>query len=430
MSSLIRSLTIGLLAMLVGAIAMADTTVESGGQVRIRGEIADKSFGDAETQRTFVAMRTRVNLTARVDDNATAFVQFQDTRTLGGYDQFSQPQSGTLYDGKNVDIHQAYVQMDKIWWDGFGARVGRFEFILGNQRAFGAVGWSNVGRAWEGGVFWYGKENFKVSAFNLKVLEVNDTRYNRDFDIIGLNLDWVKPDLELFGVYEYNADTTFYTAGINKLDRIDLGLYYRREHNQFDFTLNGIYQTGKQPVRVGTLIDTVNAELDIAAFMAAFEIGYSLEGESNARVAAGIDYASGDDNDSDSDFKAYNNLYYTGHKFRGYMDYFAGAEASKAYANAGLMDLMLRGRFDIAPGWTLKGDFHYFTAAADYRDPTDTTVLTTDIGMEFDFTMVTTSIAGVKWQAGISIFLPKDAFAGRVDPDPGLWLYDMVTINF
>jgi hypothetical protein len=408
--------------------AQADTQLSIGGQIRLREQLDDKSFDTSGAANQFAGMRTRVNIEATVDDNTHGFVQFQDSRIAGVNDL-----SGTVNDGKNVDLHQAFIQIDNIFGEGWGGKAGRFEFSQGNQRVLSACGWSNVGRSWEGGMLWYDNPDFKVTGFWLKRLELQSSAYNRDFDVFGLYGNIRAMDnckLDLFGFYEYDADTNGYATGINQLDRMNVGLYYQRNYQQFDFELNGVYQFGTMPGDTSewssngdTLIDTVKSELDIAAFMFTFEAGYSFTGSGNARVAVGIDYASGDDGSDTTKCKTYNNLYYGGHKFRGYMDYFLGSN------DAGLMDLMLRGKVDPAPGWTVKGDLHYFMTAEDYTSPIDASA-TSDVGIEFDLVVSTTRVAGVNLDAGASVFLPKEAFAGMKDPDPGLWMWTMATVNF
>lgn len=403
-------------------LAQAATDVNITGQVRLRDQLDKKSFDTSATYKSFSEMRTRVGIEATVNDNAHAFVQLQDSRLFGGQSIFGQPTSGTLNDAHNVDIHQAYIQLDNIFGEGWGGKAGRFEFSPGNQRVFSACDWSNVGRSLEGGMLWYDNPDFKVTGFGVKVLELNSSSYNRDFDIFGLygNIKALENcRLDLFGFYEYDADTNGYATGINQLDRINLGVYHYRTYQQFDFELNGVYQLGNMPC--GMLPDTL--ELDISAFMVTFEAGYSFVGSGNARVAAGIDYSSGDDGSDTTKFKAYQNSYYGGHKFRGYMDYFVSSNT------LGLMDLMLRGKVDPTPGWTIKGDFHYFSTAQDYTSPIDGSA-TKDVGIEVDLTASTTRVAGVNLMAGASIFLPKEASAGMKDPDPGIWAWSMATVNF
>jgi hypothetical protein len=430
-----KLLLVAVAVVAVAVPAQADTELSIGGQIRLREQLDDKSFDTSGAANQFADMRTRVNVEVTVDDNAHGFVQFQDSRVAGGYTFFGSPASGQLNDGKNVDLHQAFIQIDNIFGEGWGGKGGRFEFSHGNERVFGPVGWDNVGRSWEGIMFWRDHAKFKATAFALKGLERQSSGYNRDFDIFGLygNIRaMANCNLDLFGFYEYDADTNGYATGINQLDRINLGLYYQRTYQQFDFELNGVYQLGTYPSNPvwDTLLNAyiVKTELDISAFLFAFEAGYSFASPNNARIAAGIDYSSGDDGSDTTKFKAYQNSYYTGHKFRGYMDYFVGPPDHEA----GLMDLMLRGSFDPTPGWTVKGDLHFFQTAEKYIDPMDTLGLTTtsDVGIEFDLTVSTTRVAGINLEAGASLFLPKEAFAGMKDPDPGFWVWSMATLNF
>jgi len=396
---------------LLAATVVADTDVTVKGQVRVRSEVSDQTFDSTFTTLEFTILRTRVQVEALIDSNTHAVVQFQDSRTLGGVNQFGNSQSATLNDSKNVDIHQAYVQIDRLWVDGLGGKYGRFELNLGNQRVFGAVGWSNVGRAWEGSMLWYRQPDWSITGMWLKRLEVNSMVDNRDYDVFGGTVDIKKVNAQFFGFWEHNADMTISMTD-NDLDRISFGGYIKHDipNSSVDVEANAVYQTGDA------------AGTDIAAFLLTGELGYTFPGKGKGRVAAGIDYASGDDTTSDNEINAYNNLFYTGHKFRGYMDYFVGSNSE------GLIDLMLRGKIDPAPKWTLKGDLHYFKTAEDYRDFTNTP--TSDVGVEVDLTLSTTSVQGVKLQGGISGFFPSESYAGFTDPDPGFWGYTMITANF
>jgi hypothetical protein len=425
------SLVTLVIATAIGVETRAETTVDISGQMRVRGEYDARSFDTAATAKTFALSRTRVCVDATVDNNAHAFVQFQDSRTLGGVNQFGDWQSGTTNDGKNVDIHQAYIQLDRVWIDGFGVKAGRFEFNLGNQRVFGAVGWSNVARSWEGCLGWYQGNAFKLTSFGLKAQEENFADFNGDFDVYGLHLKLDRANIELFGIYELNMDTSGTFLGENIrvadpddhiMDRWSFGLYSLRKFRNFDVEVNGVCQTGK--VMNGL------EQIDLQAFMFTGEVGYNFESDSKARISAGIDYTTGDDNHLDTDYKGYDNLYYTGHQFRGYMDYFVTSEP------AGLMDLLARGRVNLHPDWTANADFHYFTTAQYYLDPADSSE-TSGVGMEFDFSVSTVSIAGVKAVCGVSVFLPDAAFVrywlddpNSTESDPTTWAYGQMTIDF
>ena len=369
---------------------------------------------------------------AVIDGNTRAFVQFQDSRRMGGYDQFGNPTSGGLNDGKSVELHQAYFQIDNLFAEGFGMKAGRFELAFGNERVFGPVGWSQVGRSWEGGMGWFKYEECKITGLVLKVLERDNPTYNADFDIAGVYATFGKINLDLFGLYEYDADTTGNYWLVNNVDRTSVGAYFTHEYEAFDVILNAVRQGGNVP-RDLTPQDTAGNDdkLSIKAYLLAAEVGYTLDVPIKGRLAVGVDYTSGDDDPSDDEFKAYNNLYLTGHKFQGYMDFFtAAAVAGRPYEDAGLVDWMVRAQAEPADGWWINLDAHFFSTAADYVNPLADTTVTKDVGVELDAKVTTTRVAGVNIEVGGSVFFVEDAFAGVRDMDPRLWVYTMMTVNF
>ena len=211
----------GLVLGLVGSV-LAEPKLEFGGQMRFRGTYDDRDLNPANVTLKYSELRTRVHLQTELERNVIAYVQFQDSRVFGV------DTSGALNDKKNVDIHQAYIQVDRLWHDGVGLRLGRFEVNIGNQRVFGAVDWSNIGRAWDGGMLCYDQLDFRLNGYWLKRLELNDTLANRDFDITGLQAIFKDINLELFGFYEHNADNlndARQTTRYNKLNRFNIGMY-------------------------------------------------------------------------------------------------------------------------------------------------------------------------------------------------------------
>ena len=85
----------------------ADTDLDITGQIRFRSELDKKSFDEEARTLEYSDLRTRVNLEAIKDGNARVFIQLQDSRRLGGQTADGDDLSGTLNDGKNVDLHQA-----------------------------------------------------------------------------------------------------------------------------------------------------------------------------------------------------------------------------------------------------------------------------------------------------------------------------------
>jgi len=156
--------------------------------------------------------------------------------------------------------------------------------------------------------------------------------------------------------------------------------------------------------------------------MFAFEAGYNLGDEKNTKLMAGIDMTSGNDTTTGGDWEAYNNLYYTGHKFRGTMDYFSGSIFE------GLTDIYVGASTTITDGWNIGATFHMFSSSEDYVDFNGD--LTSDVGTELDINISTSRVAGVKLDFVISTFSAKDSFAGSTDHDSGLEAYGTATIDF
>lgn len=394
----------------------AGSEVVFDGNVRVRTELDARAFHPDATTRETTDLRVRLGAKANLADNGVAYVQLQDSRRFGGSIDGAAT-SGTLNHGANVDVHQAYLRFDRFLSALWGLQAGRFELNLGNERVFGAVGWNNVGRAWEGFDTWYMLGQTRIDGFWLKAVERNDADANRDFDIFGVHATLPGPGVQVGAFFESDGKAATVAGTNGRLDRYDLVAHAKRAYDGFDVETNLVYQFGTQE-RLDAA--SVAEEVDLSAYLVTLEVGAPVGAK--ARVAAGVDLASGDDDPGDDGIRSYDNLYYTGHKFRGFMDYFV------ASSPAGLLDTMLRGSFQPAQGWTLKGDLHLFRTAAEYTDFDG--AKTRDVGVELDLQAVTTRVRGAQVELGASLFLPSESFAGMADPDPGLWMYTALGAGF
>jgi hypothetical protein len=413
-----RPAVLGLaLVLLVPGMAVAGTKIAFDGQVRLRSEVDSKRFAPESHVLNFSDLRTRLGVRVDPSDRVYAYIQFQDSRRIGGFG------SGNLESFDNVDLHQAYFAVSGVIHSKLRIKGGRFELNYGNQRVFGSVGWNNVGRSWEGGIISYVDPAARVDVFELKRLELSDSSYNRDFDIIGLYISTTRAGLDLFGFYELDADSTGYVR--ERLKRGNIGTYFSRATDQWAFTVQGVYQFGKQVPEMlpSTLVQ------DISAFMIAAEAGYTFDERAQPHIAAGIDVSSGDNGSADDKFTAYSNSYYTSHSFRGAMDYFAGDPVIGGIAQpVGLIDLYLNSSLTFVPDWQFALAAHLFKTHKEYLSLVDGNG-TKEVGGEIDLTVVNTQIYGAKFTAGMSAFFPSEDFAGT-NADPGLWGYLMTTVDF
>ncbi len=391
--------------------AAAETELSIAGQLRARSLVDGRALESGLATRETSELRTRVTLEARTEGNVRAFVQFQDSRTLGAGGA-----SGGLVNSANVDLHQAFVAVPSVVGD-WGLQAGRFEVNLGNQRVFGAVGWHNIGRSWEGASLSYGRDDTKVTAFWLKRMELDDPDEDRDFNVAGLNAEIPAVNAEFFAFWEHDADEI--VAAVTEADRLDrfsLGTYGSRKVGGATIEWNGVYQLGER----GVLAGTEAVEQDIGAYLVTAEVGTAVA--DSWKVAAGVDLASGDDPDTDGDFEGYDNLYYTGHKFRGAMDYFLASNPE------GLLDVIGRAAWTASETWTLRGALHWFRTAQEYTDFQGEE--TSAVGTELDLSVSSTAVAGVRIDGGFSVFLPDESFAGTEDDEIGTWGYVSLTTDF
>jgi len=79
---------------------LAGTDIKFDAQVRARSQYDDKSFDTANSENSYSELRTRLGMSATVDDNAHLYIQLQDSRIIGDNNQFGSPSSGTLMTAK------------------------------------------------------------------------------------------------------------------------------------------------------------------------------------------------------------------------------------------------------------------------------------------------------------------------------------------
>jgi hypothetical protein len=240
---------------------------------------------------------------------------------------------------------------------------------------------------------------FQLDFFRTKIVErlLTDPS-NSDHDLYGIYLQH-QAMWDAFLLYDYDGRETI-TPDEKDLSRFTLGAYSAREFaGSFDYIANVAWQGGSA------------GNFDLSAYLLALELGWNAGGEHDWRAALGIDLASGDD-PGDEDFQAYNNLYYTGHKFRGFMDQFLPSNPE------GLLDLYLRGSFQPVPDWLAGADLHLFQFAQDPSTVNDER----GVGSELDIFARVATMRNFSTEIGGSAFFPNEDTFGA-DADTELWGY-------
>lgn len=408
-------------------------------QVRWRLEADAKDFNGNTAADVLSLQRTRLGVRFESDSNVNAFVQLQDARVWG-------TETHTLRDASAdaFDLHQGYFVVNNLFDQPLALKVGRMELAYGNQRLVGAVGWSNTGRSFDGVVMGVKKERLELDVWATTLrdssLMLPPGERDRDQYFFGAYgaVDWGDGanSTEFFGMYDLDRDTIPMgdslnvvdagTVGDNILSRFTVGAVHKVRFSGFEATLEASYQLGsivdryttEDTLATGEKVDATVSS-DIAAYMFAANVGYVFAGaRGKPWVGAGVDVLSGDDNLADGDFKQFNTLYATGHKWYGYMDYFPAL-----LGGYGLIDVSAKAKVEPADNTTFAVDFHRFMRAQE--DPAKEKTF----GNEVDATVTYKYNDNAAFQAGFSIFLPGEVFETMGREDKASWFYFMATAN-
>ena len=139
-------IAIAVTALLVASTIAQAADVSFSGQFRPRFEIQNDAHDDTNG-RNFFSTRVRLNATANVNANTTAFIQLQSNGTWGNAglegtntsDRASAIGNDVLTD---VGFHQAFITYKGLFGQAVDAKIGRQEVVLDGHRLFGHTGWT------------------------------------------------------------------------------------------------------------------------------------------------------------------------------------------------------------------------------------------------------------------------------------------------
>lgn len=385
-------------------------------EFRWRGEADGRDFNSDTDMAMYSSMRARLGFMYKMD-NISTFLQFQVPRTLGW-------NSGVLATTGTFDIHQAYMD----WWlrccEGAIIRIGRQELVYGDERLIGAVDWSNVGRTFDGiTVGYYQKDAFWFDLFMTKQAERSNAYpgpqgMQKDDLFLGLWGAYTPMKLNFFLLHNRDAGTSggdYYTT----LSRHTLGIHYMNNYD--DMNLKVLFDFAYQ---MGTMEAVRGTPLDIGAYMVLLGAWYDMSEMSKlfTSVGAGIDMTSGDDDAADDKIAYFNNLYMTGHKWHGYMDYFTGLQMS------GLRDIFvdLKWKCILAENAYWKFTFHNFATTAEYATAGGTS---TALGNELDLTFNRKMNDVLSLDLGLGYFMPSEDWLGS-NADNAMWGFLQLNAEF
>jgi len=411
-----RAFLIGFLALTtLPAFAHADNDVKFNAQVRHRFEFVDKDFNSDQNPYTFSFLRTRIGAKFNPAEGVGAFIQLQDSRTFG-------EETSTLGDGSAdlLDLHQGFLFIKDFYGKPINLKLGRYEVNYGPQRLIGAVGWHNVGRSFDGGTARLHKENYWVDAFAFTEAESLMAGDIGDAYVAGVWANWMANEsysVQPFWVWQRKSPSS-------RLNRHTIGFYVKGKGN-FYHEAEFAYQTGTITSMVNTLV-----EQDVSASMAALNVGMKFPDMSGApNLSAGVDYLSGDAGTDSTEFKVFDTLYATNHKYYGFMDFFLNIPANTF--GKGLIDSHVK--LGVKPHTNLVTNLavHVFRAAEDfaYTDANAIQATSKSFGTEVDLTAKLKYNEKLGFTFGASIFSPGDIFKQMKGDDTSSWFYVMTTLN-
>jgi hypothetical protein len=387
--------------------SQAQDELKFSGQIRPRFEVDNKDFNSSTLPNTFTAFRTRLGVSFVPVKDMTGFFQVQDSRIFG-------EETSTSTNMKNLDLHQAYFQIQNIFDLPIDIKVGRMEIAFGSERFMSGVGWNNVGRSFDGGLFTLKTGNVKIDLFTLKEFEKSNAGDSLDQSVYGVNFD-------IGGIENYKLQPFVIwqrSSPVDLLSRFTFGTYVKGEHGNFSHEIDAAYQAGK--------IYSSNRKQTIGAYVLSYNGNYIFDSPIKPSLGFQIDYTSGDDNGTDDDYNVYSSVYGSGHKFFGNMDYFVNL-VNDTYG-LGIMDII--GKVGINPLEALKLNlnFHIFQSDKDYTLVNGST--SKSFGSELDFVANYKYNKIVSFECGASLFMPGDIFKETRGEDTATWFYLMAIANF
>jgi hypothetical protein len=286
-----------------------------GGQSRLRFEVEnDKNFGSNSTVPThdaFLLQRYFIHGDLKHDEWLRFFVEgkfgFVAERDRGG--------KSSLED--HGDFHQVFADVSvPIQKKPVTFRIGRQELEYGAQRLISPLDWGNLRRRFEGAKVFTNKWGWQIDAF--AVFPVKNDRSN---------LDDRDQKVEFYGLYS--------TGKFEKKLKTDLYFLALRNNNK---VANSNSNVGRRVIytpgtRVWGNVDNMDYEVELAgqfgkfagdrvfAWMATAGGGYTFDDfDWKPRVGLLYDYASGDDDPTDSTHGTFDQHYPLGHAWLGYLD--------------------------------------------------------------------------------------------------------------
>lgn len=348
------SMVVVLATFVAAEVMAAAPTIDA--QVRVREYVLmNQNFSSDDDMNTFAVMRTRLGFGFEANERTSGYLQLQDTRAFG------EP-ANTLTPLEQIDLHQGYIVVHDVFDQPAALRIGRQEMNYFRQRQIGAVGWSDVGRSFDGARL---EVDFEGSgwlhAFAMKTNEVGANTPGAGSNVAAGS---TRETAFLGGYYHLDvsentkAEVYFFDFVIDDGDMPSEdntgNLFTAGATFQFDAKDAGFSLYGEGAMQFGSTPDLMaeGDALDYAGWAAYAGATYAIPSESlKPFVNVEFNVASGDDGSGDGETNDYQQLFPTAHAPLGYMDLVSWSNILEYNARVG-----------IKPNaqWMAYADFHVF----------------------------------------------------------------------
>ncbi|MGE0866087.1 MAG: alginate export family protein [Vicinamibacterales bacterium] len=398
-------------------------TVQVAVNYRGRVEGADGYAAVRATDDHYYLNRVRLDVSVAATPWLRGFAQVQDAEVVG-YDLAPAPPATHV---NRFDVRQGYVEIGRPGKAGVLARLGRQEFVFGEQRLMGGGDWNNTARAFDAARVSLFRPGVKVDAFVATVVTV-----------VPLDLDGRRTDEFVYGgyaafdrmvpkgvvepyVFVKESDAVVSEAGVAGAGRV-LTIGARaagRILGGFDYSLEHAWQRGTLST------DTVDA------LAGAYRLGWTAAGwPMTPRFVGEFNHATGDGVAGDGRRQTFDQLYPTNHAkygivdvmgWRNMRDLMAGLEFTpvrRVKVNADLHRLML----------ATTQDGMYVDSGA--RRLLNRNALSRDVGVEFDVQSTVTITPQFGLSAGFG-YLATGDYLTEATGGGGVWFpYVMWNVRF
>jgi hypothetical protein len=470
-------------AVMVTAVLLATTMAQAadvtmGGEFWTRYEVFERhDFEDQTDADSYIQGRVRLNANVNVNDTTSAFIQLQSNRSSWGSANEGDG-TGTVPAGisgnqsvndmqRDVGMHQAYFTLKNFAGLGVDAKVGRQEIILDAHRLFGNTLWTMGAHSHDAIRLDHKHDNMTISyAFITENEEGRAVDPNDGEDVttqyLYANFAGVLGG-KLSTMYIYRADgcggtyssgsclggaNDTHTIGFRQAGQL-FGLDYRGEYYyQFGEAQGQAARTTTGNAAGGTSGGFLNqgADVDRSAYMFGVRVGKQFKNVSmKPKLTVWYDFLSGtsDQDGKDNNWKSFETVYDTGHKFYGLLDNFLGVgtgACNTGTCGLGLQDAAVKAQINPVAGWTLQADYHWFSTAVGVAGSPQRSLTSgggvtesSDLGRELDVTLINKYNANTKIMIGYGNYnqgpLLK-ALRPAYGNDDANWFYTQVHVKF